>query len=342
MLSSSIYFFHDFSELKLGTDTKPIKDTHHIVSNHFFSMNEIAIANKIRDLNTKMGFGFGFRFYIFDSARPLKVGEIASDHLDLAPNIMTTSATRVLLTFPKLDLVYFDAYLSSLSSSKKYIYKLIEGYRTLLGSLNLLVSNQIIHNSLNCNTIVVNKESPILTNFSRSIDLQNSAFNWSQYFLLRKLDKFCPVEFYLLQYQVTNKQELSMYNIETIIKEFSKDCLKDSKIDINFSYFVKYTNKSFLKNLEEALKYWNTWDNYALSMVYLDMLNNTFLNKDNKFISDFMKLLVGYINLEPSKRGLFNLTLTLFEDMIRRLELKDFRELASNATRESTSNATNK
>lgn len=330
MLSSSIYFFCDCStKSDTKEDSSLIKDTHHIVSNHFFSMNEIAIANKIRDLNTKMGFGFGFgfgfRFYIFDSARPLKVGEIAADHL--APNIMTTSGNRVLLTFPKLDLVYFDAYLSSLSSSKKYIYKLIEGYRTLLGSLNLLVSNQIIHNSLNFNTIVVNKESPILTNFSKSIDIQNSAFDWSQYFLLRKLDKFCPIEFYLLQYQVTNKQELSMYNIETIIKEFSKDCLKDSKIDINFSYFVKYTNKSFLKNLEEALKYWKTWDNYALSMVYLDMLNNTFLKKDNKFISDFMKLLVGYINLEPSKRGLFNLTLTLFEDMLQRLELKDFREL---------------
>jgi hypothetical protein len=342
MLSSTIYFFCDSST---KTDTKDdsslIKDAHHIVSNHFFSMNEIAIANKIRDLNTK--FGFGFRFYIFDSARPLRVGEIATDHL--APNIMTNIMTnimkssgmsRVLLTFPKLELAYFDAYLSSLSSSKKYIYQLIEGYRALLGSLNLLVSNQIIHNSLNFNTIVVHKESPILTNFSFSVDLQNSAFDWSQYFLLRKLDKFCPVEFYLLQYQVTNKQELSMYNIETIIKEFSKDCLKDSKTDINLSYFVKYTNKSFLKNLEEALKYWNTWDNYALSMVYLDILNNTFLNKDNKFISDFMKLLVGYINLEPSKRGLFNLTSTLFEDMIRRLELKDFRELASNATREST------
>lgn len=326
MLSSSIYFFCDSSDLatKKGADTKDdssyIKDTHHIVSNHFFSMNEVAIANKIRALNTT----FGFRFYIFDSARPLRVGEIAPDHL--APNIMTTSGmSRVLLTFPKLELAYFDAYLSSLSSSKKYIYQLIEGYRTLLGSLDLLVSNQIIHNSLNFNTIVVHKEETILTNFSFSVDIQNSGFDWSQYFLLRKLDKFCPVEFYLLQYQVTNKQELSMYNIEAIIKEFSKDCLKDFKIDVNVSYFVKYTNKSFLKNIEEALKYWKTWDNYALSMVYLDILNNTFLKKDNKFISDFMKLLVGYINLEPSKRGLFSLT--LFEEMLQRLELKDFREL---------------
>ena len=319
MLSSTIYFFHDFSELKLGTDTKPIKDAHHVVSNNFFSMNEIRIANKIRELDGIQ------RFYIFDSAKHLKIGEIGSTHLD--PNIVKSNANRILLTFPKLDLVYFDAYLASLSSSKKYIYQLIEGYRYLLGSIGLLVSNQIIHNGLNCNTIVINKDKPILTNFSKSVNLQDSGFNWSQYFLLRKLDRFCPVEFYLLQYQVTNNQELSMYNIETIIKEFSKDCLKDVKLDI--SYFTKYTNKPFSNNLLEALKYWKTWDNYALSMVYLEILND-FKRSDNKFISDFMKLLVGYTNLDPSKRGLFSLT--LFEDMLQQIDLKDFRELVSNAT----------
>ena len=319
MLSSTIYFFHDFSELKLGTDTNPVKDAHHVVSNNFFSMNEIRIANKIRELDGIQ------RFYIFDSAKHLKIGEIGSYHLD--PNIVKSNANRILLTFPKLDLVYFDAYLSSLSSSKKYIYQLIEGYRYLLGSIGLLVSNQIIHNGLNCNTIVINKENPILTNFSKSINLQDSGFNWSQYFLLRKLDRFCPVEFYLLQYQVTNNQELSMYNIETIIKEFSKDCLKD--VNLDFSYFTKYTNKTFSNNLLEVLKYWKTWDNYALSMVYLEILND-FKRSDNKFISDFMKLLVGYTNLDPSKRGLFSLT--LFEDMLQQIDLKDFRELVSDKT----------
>ena len=72
-----------------------------------------------------------------------------------------------------------------------------------------------------------------------------------------------------------------------------------------------------------------TWDNYALSMVYLEILND-FKRSDNKFISDFMKLLVGYTNLDPSKRGLFSLT--LFEDMLQQIDLKDFRELVSNAT----------
>jgi hypothetical protein len=325
MLSSTIYFFHDFLE----TDTKPIKDemVHHIVSANFFSMNEINIANKIRNLNIQNG----FRFHIFDSAKRLKIGEIGSDHLD--PNIVKSNGNQILLTFPKLDLVYFDAYLSSLSSSKKYIYQLIEGYRYLLSSLDLLVSNQIIHNGLNLNTIVLNKERPILTNFSKSIDLTNKGFNWSQYFLLRKLDRFCPVELYLLQYQVTNNLELSMYNIETIIKQVIKDYGLDSKLDINFEYFAKYTNKTFAANLLEALKYWKTWDNYAFSMVYLEILND-FEKSDNKFISDFMKLLVSYTNLDPSKRGLSSQCLTLFEDMLHKISISDFRELISvNQTR---------
>ena len=283
-------------------------------------MNEITIANKIRELNSKND----FRFYIFDKAERLKIGEIGPYNLDA--NIVRSNAQKILLSFVKKDLVYFDAYLSALSSPKIYIFQLIESYRSLLRSIDLLVSNNLIHNGLNFDTIVFNSKiiKPILTNFMFAIDIQNTGFNWSQYFLQRKLTRFCPLEFYLLQYQLTNNQVLSVYNIETIVKQFVKDHnLLDLNID--FNYFAKYANKSFLKNLEEALKYWKTWDNYALSMVYIDILKNTFLKKDNKFISYFMKLLVDNICLDPSKRSLPNIL--LFEDLLQRLELKDFREL---------------
>jgi hypothetical protein len=325
MLSPTIYFFHDLrndyvknnlikSNDKKDIITKKKETVHHVVSSNFFSMNEIVIANKIRELKSK-------HFYIFDKAERLKIGEIGPYNLDA--NIVKSNAHRILLSFVKKDLVYFDAYLAALSSSKKYIFQLIEGYRSLLASINLLVSNQIIHNGLNLDTIVFSK-IPILTNFSFAINLQNTGFNWSQYFLQRKLDKFCPVEFYLLQYQLTNNQVLSVYNIETIIKQFIKDHRQDIT-DINVSYFAKYANKSFTSNMEEALKYWKTWDNYALSMVFLDILKNYFNKTDNKFISYFMKLLVDNICLDPSKRCLPNIS--LFEDMLQNLEFKDFREI---------------
>jgi hypothetical protein len=314
MLSPTIYFFHN-AKSNYKKDNKLTKEnTHHIVTSNFFSMNEIVIANKIRELKSN-------NFYIFDKAERLKISEIGPYNLDA--NIVKSNAQKILLTFVKKDLVYFDAYLAALSSSKKYIFQLIEGYRSLLASINLLVSSQIIHNGLNLDTIVFSK-IPILTNFSFAINLQNTAFNWSHYFLQRKLDKFCPVEFYLLQYQLTNNQVLSVYNIETIIKQFVKDHRQDIT-DINVSYFAKYANKSFASNMDEALKYWKTWDNYALSVAYLDILKNTFNKTDNKFISYFMKLLVDNICLDPSKRSLPNIS--LFEEMIQILELKDFREL---------------
>jgi len=315
MLSPTIYFFHDISKLEQVSYNKLTKKfTHHVVSNNFFSMNEVAIAKKIRELNSK-------NIYIFDKAERLKIGEIGPYNLDA--NIVRSNAHKILLTFAKKDLVYFDAYLSALSSFKKYIFELIESYRSLLGSIDLLVSNQLIHNGLNFNTIVFDSR-PILTNFMYSVYIQDSGFNWSQYFMQRKLDRFCPIEFYLLQYQVTNNQELSFYNIETIIKQVLKEH-GSTELNADYNYFAKYANKSFIKNLEEALKYWKTWDNYALSMVYIDILKNSFLKKDNKFISDFMKLLVGYLNLDPSKRGLPNIS--LFEDMLLNLDLKDFNEL---------------
>lgn len=330
MLSPTIYFFYDIrndierNDLERNDILTKKEYAHHIVSSSIFVMNEIAIANKIRHLNSLNG----NRYYIFDKAERLKIGEIGPYNLDA--NIVRSNAQKILLTFVKRDLLYFDAYLSALSSFKIYIFQLIEGYRFLLGSVNLLVSNNLVHNGLNLNTIVINSKhcKPILTNFSFSIDIKENKINWSQYFMQRKLNKFCPVEFYLLQYQLTNNQILSVYNIETIIKQFVKEHRQDIT-DINVSYFVRYTNKSFGENLEEALKYWQTWDNYALSMVYLDIINNTCNKINNKFISTFMKLLVDNICLDPSKRNQTNKSSNLFEEILQQLELKDFRELIS-------------
>jgi hypothetical protein len=64
MLSPTIFFFHDVKNDIVKNDklTKDKKTaSHHIVSTNFFILNEIRIADKIRDLNS-------YRFYI-----PLKV-----------------------------------------------------------------------------------------------------------------------------------------------------------------------------------------------------------------------------------------------------------------------------
>jgi hypothetical protein len=339
MLSPTIFFFHELTRT-VNTDTDFKKDelVHHIVQTDFFITNELSIADKIRDLNSG-------QFYIFDTVERLKIAE--TSHLNSNTNILKSTSAKLLLTFEKCELMYLDLYLKALSTSKKYIKQLIEFYRQILQSIHLLVDNNLIHNNINFNTIVINLafDNPVLTNFTHSIDLLNKpSFKedyWSQYFLFLKTDMFSPVEFYLLQYQLTNKLDnLSLYNVETVVKQF----IKDHRILNSFSttvllsdgltFYSRYANKCFNKNLLEALKYAFTWDNYALSIVYLEILiglHRTIAakneNTSNKFIISFMKLLVNNISLDPSKRSLPNLSLNAFEDMVPNILVSDYQEL---------------
>ena len=291
-------------------------------------------ANQIRNLNTNTN----FRYYIFDSYERLKIAEIGSINLD--PAIVKSSSNQFLLTFKKRELIYLDSYLKALSSSKKYIFDLIEFYRYLLNSIDLLVCNNLIHNNIHFNTVVVDlhESRPILTNFMYSIVLSNKEIDWNQYFLLKKMDIFCPVEFYLLQYQLTNKlSSLSLYNIETVIKQFIKDHTvlnafskeREILLDDGLKYFSKYTNKSFDTNVQSMLKYYYTLDNYALSICYLEILIGVHrtVKINNKFIIYFMKLLVNCISLDPSKRLSPEHSLKSFEKMLNQIELIDFKQL---------------
>jgi hypothetical protein len=354
MLSSTIFFFHGLNrdpdnDPKLTNVTKEV--AHHVVKNDFFITNEIANADRIREINLNDGSSSSSssscHFYIFDTVERLKIAETSS--LSSNTNIIKSNSSNLLLTFAKRDLMHLDQYLSSLSSSKKFIFELIEVYRQMLQTIHLLVSGHLIHNNINFNTIAVDLtiNKPVLTNFRHSLDYRSLSKSfakeyWSQYFLLKKIDLFCPIEFYLLNYQLTNKSDngcLSLYNIETVVKQFIKDHAilnAFSSKTINFlddglKFFARYANKSFGANLEEALKYCWTWDNYALSIVYLEILIglhqtiNANTNANNKFIISFMKLLVNNICLDPSKRS--KLSLDLFEEMLLTIEIKDFKEV---------------
>ena len=335
MLSNTVYFFYDFSlknESKNGSENETF--VNHLIKSNIFSLNELKNAKKIRNLNTNTN----FRYYIFDSYDRLKIAEMNSINLD--PAIVKSNANQFLLTFKKRELIYLDLYLKALSTSKKYIFELIEYYRYLLNSIDLLVCNNLIHNNIHFNTIVVDLvgSRPILTNFLYSIDLSNKGMNWTQYFLLKKMDIFCPVEFYLLQYQVTNKlSSLSLYNIETVINQFIKDHSvinafskeKGNLLEDGLKYFASYTNKDFDTNVQNMLKYYYTLDNYALSICYLEILIGVHrtVKMNNKFIIYFMKLLVNCISLDPSKRFTPDHSLKSFDTMLNQMEVSDYKQL---------------
>lgn len=287
-------------------------------------------------------------FYLCDTVENIKIAELTEDNYQ--PYTNNTNNTEVLISYSQRKLIYLDSYLKALSCSKKYIIKLIEFYKSSLNTCQLLLSNGVIHNNINFDTILVDEhENILLTKFTLSLFTMREITNQNetQYKLLSLMDNqnndndndnndiFLPIEIHLLRYQLTNNiTSLSNYNIETVIKQFitNHSVLKhfDTKqmIQDGLNYYSKYVNKSLLDifNTNELLQ---TWDNYSISIVFLRIVIGLHksMKTQNKFIILFMKLLVKNISLDPSKRLSLVNTMEQFELLLNNLDINVFKEL---------------
>lgn len=316
------YFFYDLKthSNKTVSSYKKKKFTHHIVSLTPRLENEIIIVNQIKYLIPE----YDQHFYIFNTIERLKIASIDEEmeHIESAKEIAVDS--DLLQTYDYKKLIYADSYLKNLStmSYKKYIMKLIDFYRASLNSITKLFSECIIHNNISLDTVIIDEEEDIIlfSNFTFATEIRRE-----------KLLQFCsdkinirsrlPVEFHLLHYQITNGCSLSQDNIETVISSYLDKNAFNALNSYSYSYFSKYVNKSTDEIMTYMIKYADTWDNYALSSVFLSILRSS--KKDNQFINDFMKLLEINMSLDPSKRDSLNNALPHFNELVLHTQFKD-------------------
>lgn len=308
-----------------------------IIKLNFFIHNEIENINIIKKITNYNKF-----YYIYESIENTNISLLVDDaeYLNCSKNIYNDNS--ILVKLNQRNIMYFDAYLSSLSCSKKYIITLIEFYRYLLNSIHLLVSNGIVHNNINFFSIVVDSlEFPLYSNFSYSININKTDFSEyiAQFTHLKNEYLEVPVEFHILHFIQTNKLEsLSKNNIETIINELTENNYIVNSFGKPFSdnfkkegveYFNKYVNMTYDNIICDILKFYKTWDNYSLSICYLKILIGLYkkIQIKNKFVVLFMKLLVNNISFNPEKRLLIEETTNKFEDMINNIDLTDFKML---------------
>ena len=150
-----------------------------------------------------------------------------------------------------------------------------------------------------------------------------------------------PIELHILFFLLTNKlNSLSIYNIESIIDEYIKnnnilntfgESVVSSYKNECSNYFKKYVNESYEFILNDILQYTNTWDNYALSILFLRILIGIHrsIGIKNKFIILFMKLLVYNIHLNPQNRLSIDVTIKRFEYLLDSLEPKDYKDVVN-------------
>lgn len=336
-LESCVYY-----HLKDYNNPKPRKKKiiNKIVTLDFFVKNELTNVKKIEQIKDYKKY-----YYICENSSELLITEIDENVNYLRQSKDANLENKILLRFLDKELIYLKNYLkSSLSSPKIYILNLLNSFQQLLKSISLLVDNEIVHNFINFDSVVIGENhSVMLTNFAFSLNLSintNTNCDFKQFFTHYDPTYIeWPPEFHILSFLQTNKlNSLSNYNIEniivnvidnhTILKTFGKNfeqTYKEEAID----YFKKYVNLSYDDILKDILQFYKTWDNYALSIMYLRLLIDLHrkIQKKNKFIILFMKLLVCNIHLNPFSRLNICTTLLKFDSILDCLQINDWSEL---------------
>ena len=345
-LESCVYFhLKDYKKPKL----RKKKIINKIVSLDFFIKNELTNMKKIEQIKDYKKY-----YYICENSSELLLTELDENVNYLKSNKNTILDNSILFKYEDTELIYLKNYLkASLSRPKIYILNLINSFQQLLKSICLLNDNQLVHNFINFETVVINNiDNTLLTNFAFSLDVSLET-EFKQFFIEYDPSYIeWPPELHILSFLQTNKMNsLSSYNIENIINNLvdNHHILKtfDNKINTTYKfeaidYFKKYVNCSYDDILKDILQFYKTWDNYALSIMYLRLLIDLHrkIQKKNKFIILFMKLLVCNINLNPISRFNVSTTLYKFDQILESLECKDYKEVIDNLMSSSTSTST--
>jgi hypothetical protein len=335
-----VYYF--FTEHKNKTNKRYM--IYKMVKPSFFVSNELTNMGIIAALPESRNF-----FCIYDTNTNLALTELTdqTNYLRSGKQIDTTN-NPILLKMEDRELIYWKTYLKALSSPRQYIFVLMESYKGFLKSIQVLVDRGIVHNHLTMDTLYVDAmKNPLIADFAFSLNMSNvSSLEYIRQFFIEYDPGYLewPMEIHILTFLLTNKlNSLSLQNIETIVdaflsnhnilKTFGEPFVSLYKEEA-LQYFHKYVNQSINYIVIDVFQHFATWDNYALSIMYLRILIGIHrsIKIQNKFIVFFMKLLVSNISLNPLKRLSIVETTNKWESIMDSLEPGDYKQLLKHLT----------
>jgi len=292
-------------------------------------------------------------YYIFESIEKITYQELQEKQFELTnkkiQDKLNDKLQYVLLHYSRKYLYDFKEVLESFENNTHYIRCIIQTYEKILQSLEKLNNMNIIYNAISYESICFdNVQNPILFKFGSNIHVETKDKNdisieyIQKHFPIYKPDYlYWPIEIHMLSYLLSNKMtSLSKIHIDFILEDvFSNNNILNS-FDSNTIYshkkegeiyLQKYVNKSLQYIVHDVFAYKNTWDNYALSILFLDILlkiqKRIQTKTKNVFIMYFMKLLVENIHSNPKTRNSIKDTIEQFQKICYFMDVNTFKSL---------------
>ncbi len=295
--------------------------------NNKSAKKEIHIGKKIQKIN-----GYKNRYTPVLKSCFINISEIETRDKNKCSLFKRESENKFIL----LKILYIEGdnflnYIIQQKNSKQILNNLINGYNHLLKSLQLLIENNIIHFDIKGNNILFNAKMnlPIIIDFGLSIDTDElNIKNLKNYFYIYSPDYYIwsleihYICFLVKKERIPNIIELTeMVNTyvskNTALQNFSNEFI-DKFRNICMKQMLDYNKLSIDESLKYLLKFWKTWDNYSLSILYLKAIY--YLNiggyNNNNFINFFCEILLKNIHPNPLYRLSINETIKSFNGFL--------------------------
>ena len=284
--------------------------------------NEIQIGKMIQNIG-----GFEDHFSPILKFCNIDIASIKDKEINKCTILKKQSSKKfIVMKLRYVDGNDFIDYLISQKNSVQLVSNIILSYNHLLTTISMLIENHILHYDIKGTNILfdIEKEAPILIDFGLSVEIEKIDFNDDENILIKNLKNIFYVsapEYYLWSLEIHYLSYILHKNkepTETELIELATKYVNENKaLNKNFSpWFLKkykekcirqlkkYNNMKYMNRIKYLFSYWKTFDNYALSIMYLKFLRYININGflDNHFILFFSKLLLKNIDPNPDNR----------------------------------------
>jgi serine/threonine protein kinase len=278
----------------------------------------------------------------------------------------------ILLKMKYVKNVKFTEYLLKNKNKKHVLNIIFDTYSYFLFSLEQLMNYEVIHFDFKWDNAVIDlkTELPVILDFGISIPIrkllerdrtlnaerddendknENDKVKQDKYDFFRDyfytyFPKYSlwPLEVHAMCYVLHEHSRITSESLQKLIDEcvdsniafgvFSPDFLENYK-KMSFKTMEHLIDKPRSYVIHECLKYWNTWDNYALSMSYFQIIQ--FISSSgftsNAFLISFSMILLGNVHPDPSRRSNYTTTRYEYKSIFyQETSIRDFELLVDN------------
>ena len=241
----------------------------------------------------------------------------------------------MLMKMPYIDSLYFYDYVRTMRENKKKIISCIfDTFSYLIESIGRLVEHDVVHYDLKLENILINlkTDTPIIIDFGLSVPikrLQTDGSFWSTYFYKYSPQYYVwPLEAHVINFLQNESGSGALtrddvaaicetfVNANSALRIFSKG-FRARYLKACIQQWEPLVGVSRNTACETLVQGWATWDNYSLSIAYLQILefisSNGFTN--NHLIIQYVELLLSNVHPDPARRKTVGDTKRVFTDL---------------------------